>query len=103
MVTLIQSWRRLIHGVLDDIALGEQEELIYYLTIGSTNMDYRSMVMDGEVMVVVAGWQSLYGFLDFLLLPGLCEWMETTEDLDALLPPPSGFVRAMAGLMKLSL
>ena len=28
---------------------------------------------------------------------------ETTEELDALLPPPSGMTRAMAGLMKLTL
>jgi len=53
--------------------------------------------------VIMAGWQALYGFLDFLLLPGLCEWVDTTEELDALLPPPSGITRGMAGLMKLSL
>ena len=28
---------------------------------------------------------------DFLLLPGLCEWLETTDELDALLTPPGGF------------
>jgi hypothetical protein len=66
-------------------------------------MDYRSMVMDGEVMVTIGGWQALYGFMDFMLLPGLCEWVETTGQLDALLPPPSGMVRGMAGLMRLSL
>ena len=93
----------LILGLLADLTPGEREELIYYFTVGSTNMDYRSMVMDGEVMVLLGGWQSLFGFIDFLLLPGLCEWLETTEELDALLPPPSGMIRAMAGLMKLTL
>ena len=97
------GWIELIHGLLDDLTPAEKEELIYYFTVGSTNMDYRSMVMDGEVMVLLGGWQSLYGFMDFLLLPGLCEWLETTEELDALLPPPSGMTRALAGLMKLSL
>ena len=81
----------------------ERKELIYYFTVGSTNMDYRSMVMDGEVQILVAGWQALFGYLDFILLPGLCEWIETTEELDALLPPPSGMTRGMAGLMKLTL
>ena len=76
--------------------------MIFYFTVGSTNMDYRSMVMDGEVQVTVSGWQSLYGFLDFLILPGLCEWVETPEELNALLPPASGMTRSMAGLMKLS-
>ncbi len=97
------GWENLIHGLLDDLTPAEKDELIYYFTVGSTNMDYRSMVMDGEVMVLLGGWQSLYGFMDFLLLPGLCEWLETTEELDVLLPPPSGFTRGMAGLMKLTL
>ncbi len=97
------GWVELIHGLLDDLTPAEKDELIYYFTVGSTNMDYRSMVMDGEVMVLLGGWQGLYGFFDFLLLPGLCEWLETTEQLDELLPPPSGFNRGMAGLMKLTL
>jgi hypothetical protein len=100
---LMAAWVELIHGLLGDLTPREREELIYYLSVGSTNMDYRSMVMDGEVMVLLGGWQSLYGFVDFMLLPGLCEWLETTEDLDALLPPPSAMTRALAGLMKLTL
>ena len=100
---LADSWRRLIKGLLEDCTPQEREDLACFLTVGSVNMDYRSMVMDGEVMVTIGGWQALYGFMDFMLLPGLCEWVETTEQLDALLPPPSGMVRGMAGLMRLSL
>ena len=36
------------------------------LRVGSVNMDYRSMVMDGEVMVLLSKWQSLTGMIDFL-------------------------------------
>jgi len=97
------AWADLVHGMVADLTPQEREEVVFYFTVGSTNMDYRSMVMDGEVMVLVTGWQSLHGFLDFLLLPGLCQWMETTEQLDELLPPPGGFTRGLAGLMKLSL
>jgi hypothetical protein len=100
---LAASWFRLIENLVHDLTPAEREEVLYYATVGSTNMDYRSMVMDGEVMVVLGGWQSLFGFLDFMLLPGLCEWPDTTEELDALLPPPGGVTRSLAGLMKLSL
>ena len=89
--------------MLDDLEEGEREQLIYYFSVGSTNMDYRSMVMDGEVQILISNWQALYGLIDFVLLPGLCEWLETTEALDALLPPPGGMTRSTAGLMKLSL
>jgi len=100
---LAEAWMAVIKGITDDLTPQEQEQLIYYFCVGSTNMDYRSMVMDGEVMVMTSGWQSLFGFLDFILVPGLCEWLETTDELDALLPPPGGMTRSMAGMMKLSL
>jgi hypothetical protein len=100
---LAAAWTELVAGLVRDLSPAEREELAYYFTVGSANMDYRSMVMDGEAMVVLGGWQALYGYLDFLLLPGLCEWVETTEQLDTLLPPPSGMIRRLAGLMKLSL
>ena len=74
-----------------------------YFTVGSTNMDYRSMVMDGEVQITMQGWSSLAGLIDFRFLVGLCEWVDTLEELDALLPPPSGMVRSMANFMKLAL
>lgn len=63
---------------------------VAYFTVGSTNMDYRSMVMDGEVMLTVTRWNALAGMIDFLVLDGLCEWVETQAALDALLPPVGG-------------
>ena len=74
-----------------------------FFTVGSTNMDYRSMVMDGEVQITLGGWNSLAGLIDFLFIVGLCDWVETQEELDALLPPPSGMTRSMANFMKLAL
>ena len=100
---LFAGWVALARNMLDELTPAERQEIIYYFTVGSTNMDYRSMVMDGEVQVLVGGWQALKGLLDFLLLPGLCEWVETTDELDVLLAPPSGFTRGLAGLMMLAL
>ncbi|MCH7548362.1 MAG: hypothetical protein IH969_02300 [Candidatus Krumholzibacteriota bacterium] len=81
----------------------ERDEMIIYLTIGSVNMDYRSQVMNGEVMIVLSGMKSLVGVIDFVLLAGLCEWMETPEEVDRLMPPPGWFMRGMAGFIKLAL
>ncbi len=41
--------------------------------------------------------------IDFLVLPGLTEWIDTQERLNELLPPPSGFNRSIANLIKLML
>jgi hypothetical protein len=100
---MADRWSALIRNLLGELEEGERERLIYCFSVGSTNMDYRSMVMDGEVQIFVNGWQGLMGFVDFLLLPGLATWVDTTAELDALLPPPSGFTRGLAGFMKLSL
>jgi hypothetical protein len=97
------EWLALARNLLDELDETVRQQLVYWFSVGSTNMDYRSMVMDGEVQIFVSGWQSLLGFLDFILLPGLSTWVDSTDELDALLPPPSGMTRKMAGFMKLSL
>jgi hypothetical protein len=100
---LAQAMRDLIHAVQSDGSAEERAKGIAYLTVGSANMDYRSMVMDGEVMVTVTGWQASLGIIDFLLLNGLCEWVDDLDRLEELLPPPGGMTRSIANLMKLAL
>ena len=100
---LEQSVNRLAKGFLADLTPEERGGIIYYLSVGSTNMDYRGMVMDGEVQIFIGGWESLSGLIDFLLLPGLCVIIETPEDLDELLPPPSGMQRRIQRLIRLAL
>ena len=38
-----------------------------------------------------------------IILPDLRTWISTQEELDELLPPPSGLQRAMANWLKLAL
>jgi hypothetical protein len=105
-VALGNAVKDLIRAVQPDLTPGLRELSFAYLTVGSANMDYRSMVMDGEVLVTVTGWETIMGLIDFLLLPGLCEWIDWVDNIDRLnelLPPPSGFNRKMANLMKLAL
>ena len=100
---LAAASRALERGLTDDIQRTDGEHVISYFTIGSTNMNYRSMVMDGEVQVTVTGWGTLPGLTDFLMLMALCQWPETQAELDELLPPPGGFTRSMANLIRMLL
>jgi len=99
--------RRLGRAFMADYYAGltqaERDEMVMYLTVGSCNMDYRSQVMNAEVMLTLAGTKSLMGVMDFIMLAGLCEWPETPEEVDALLPPPGWFGRKMSGFIKLAL
>jgi hypothetical protein len=66
-----------------------QARTIYYLQIGSFNMNSRSMLIDGEAVITVSGAAALSGMQDFLGIVGLSTWAETQEQIDALIPPPS--------------
>lgn len=93
----------LVRALEKEFSPEEAQRAFAYFTIGSTNMDYRSMVMDGEVQITVCGWLTLSGMMDFVLLGGLCEWVDTQEELDRLLPPPGGMTRKIANLIRLLL
>jgi hypothetical protein len=66
-------------------------------------MDYRSQVMNGEVMVTIGGASGLVGVIDFVLLAGLCEWPATPEEVDELLPPPGWLMRRLSSFIKVAL
>lgn len=100
---LVQAWIGLFDALFAEATPEERSEIAYYFTVGSVNLDYRSMVLNAETMIVVTGWQSLIGFVDFLLLPGLCEWVETPEQLDALLPAPSTVRRVLSNFIRVML
>ena len=100
---LRDAWYALIENALADCPPEDRDAIIYYFTVGSVNLDYRSMVLNAETMIVVTSWSALNGFMDFLLLPGLCEWVDTTDELDALLPPPGGMMRWMSNFVRILL
>jgi hypothetical protein len=100
---MIAALKAAVLAALPSLSEEERRQSIAYLTVGSTNMDYRSMVMDGEVQVTVTGWTVLSGVLDFVQLLGLSEWPETQAELDRLLPPVGGMSRKMANLGKLAM
>jgi hypothetical protein len=100
---LREKFLRLMRNYWEALSPDERSRVSYYFTLGSVNMDYRSMCLDGESMIIVSGWHSLVGILDFMLLAGLCEWPESTDELNALLPPPSGLTRSLSGLLRLIL
>jgi hypothetical protein len=74
---------------------------LWYLTVGSQNQNMRSMALDGEVLVIVAGLDAQAALADFVLLTGLTTWIDTPEQLDELLPAASGFKRRLSRWLKL--
>lgn len=97
---LLRAYHGLVRALDSAMAVAEEKTSIAYFTIGSTNMNYRSMYLDGEVQITTTGWNTLPGLVDFFLLVGLTRWPETQEELDQLLPPPGGTTRSIARLLR---
>ena len=89
------------NAAFNEMSLEEQERMITYVLVGSHNMDYRGMMMDGEVMYVISG--GLNGLIDFLVLTGLSTWIDDLEELEKLLPRYSEFKRRIGRFIKIAL
>jgi len=100
---LKRKLKDLLSSYLAGLTPDQRKEIVCYMTLGSANMDYRSQALNGEVMVTIGGMASLEGVLDFMLLAGLCEWPGTPEAVDALIPPPGGFMRRLSSFIKVAL
>jgi hypothetical protein len=81
---LVRAWeKKLTHE--------ERERSIFYLSVGSHNMDYRGKIMDGEVTVIVSNRRAMMAYVDFINMLGLTTWVDSVEELNRLLPPYGGF------------
>ena len=77
------------------------KRVIFYTLFGSQNQNYRSMVVDGEVCLVVSHWPSVIPYLDLIAMIGESEWLDDPADLARLLPPHSEWVRRIERWIKL--
>jgi hypothetical protein len=73
----------------------QRERAAWFLLVGSHNQNSRSAVLDGEVIVAVAGPEAVMGLADFTLVLGLSEWMEDPVDLEPHFPPLGGVMKGI--------
>jgi hypothetical protein len=81
----------------------EREQAIFYLTVGSMNQNYRSMIMDGEVLYVVSELDAMISFMDFAAMMYMVTWVDSVEELEELLPTTEGFMQWVSRYMKRAL
>lgn len=90
---LAEAGQRIIADLYERLSYLERRKIVYYFTVGSQNMNYRSMLMDGESTYLISYFGALHGVLDFANLAGLCKWPENRDELDKILKPYSGMQR----------
>ena len=84
-----------------EIASQQSERAIYYIISGSFNADYRSALLDGESMLVISHFGAAAGIGDFVLLPGLCTWVDTPDELHRYLPRRTGFAKTLSHALRI--
>jgi hypothetical protein len=94
---------QLVSDLRENVPPEVQERMLAYFMVGSSNQDYRSMLMDGEVALVVSGRASLNGLFDFLALMAGSTWVDDLETLEELLPRHSRFKWRVSRAIKDSL
>jgi hypothetical protein len=80
----------------------EQSHIGLFFAVGSHNQNNRSLVLDGEVALVVAGWSALFGLPDFLVIVGLSEWIDDLDELEALFPSYRGIKRRISRMIRIA-
>jgi hypothetical protein len=95
-INILKSWNK-------QLPAEEREKAIVYLTIGSHNQDYRSMIMDGEVLYVVGRAWAMIAYLDFVSVIGQTTWVTDLEELEKLLPSHSGFGKWLGRYLKMAI
>jgi hypothetical protein len=94
---------QLVSDLSETVPPEVRQRMFAYFMVGSSNQDYRSMLMDGEVSLVVSGRASLNGLFDFLSLMGGSAWVDDLETLEQLLPRHSRFKWRVSRAIKDSL
>ena len=78
-------------------------QAVGYFMVGSSNQDYRSMMMDGEVAVLMANRASMIGFFDSIGIAGAATYPESVEELNQYLPYITGMKWKISRWIKVSL
>lgn len=78
----------------------ERETAMIYMTLGSHNMDYRSMMLDGESICLVEGFGGLSALFDMYSIAALSVWIDDEETLSEYIPKVGGLGRWIGRVMK---
>lgn len=91
----VEAWRA-------SLTPAERERVVFYTLIGSHNQNLRSMVIDGEVALVVSGWPSIIPYIDLIAMIGQSVWVTTPEELETYLPRWGRFWTRLAHWFRLA-
>lgn len=102
-VSLIDVGRPMVQAWLAELSPKELERIVFFLAVGSHNQNNRSIIMDGEVAVILSSWAMIGGFIDMVSIAGQCVWVESVQELERHQAEYSEWQRRIGRWIKLAL
>ncbi|NJD19796.1 MAG: hypothetical protein FIA95_11015 [Gemmatimonadetes bacterium] len=99
---LLPPTREILRQYASRLTPEERSHIAFFFAIGSHNQNNRSMALDGEVALVVAGWSALFGLPDFLVIAGLSEWIDDLDELETLCPSYRRIKRRISRVIRIA-
>jgi len=81
----------------------ERTRVSFYFSVGSQNHDPRGIMLDGESSVIVAGVQGSVGLVDLFYLMARTSWVDSTSEVDRLVPRPRGLLARVARFIRFAM
>ena len=77
---------RAFQSHLDSLPASVRSHVIYTFTTGSHNQNPRSLLLDGEILVAVSGYDCVIALIDFMFVLFVAEWPSNEAEFDRLFP-----------------
>lgn len=97
---LIDVGTEVVESWYDNLPPAERDRVIFLTLLGSANQNDRSFVSDGEVVLALSNWPAVIPYLDLLSIIGQSRWVESTAELDVLLPRRGALLTRVAHWFK---
>jgi hypothetical protein len=97
---LIDVGEEVVRRWYAELPIAQRERVVFFTMLGSANQNDRSFTSDGEIVITLSNWPAVIPYLDLLSIIGQSKWVETTDELDALLPRRSVVLTRVAHWFK---
>jgi hypothetical protein len=86
----------MLRGFETSLTEAERKSVSFYFSLGTQNQDPRGLMLDGEGTMLVSGFHAAAGVVDLYQLMARTTWIETSAEIDRLLPQPGFLTRALS-------
>ena len=101
--TLREPFLELLSELREEYGPDLRDRSAGFFIVGSSNQDYRSMMMDGEAAVALSGRASMNGFFDSIGIAGASTYLDTVDQLNQHLPYMTGMKWKLSRWIKVAL